>query len=187
MKTCPRCAEKIQDAAKLCRHCGYEYSDEELSNLDRKNRGAVFVKVAAIVVVALVIISQCSESDTTPSSGNISTSNAYQSPQPTAPVVRQSVKLHPFTWSFSGGGEYCEGGGTVTNTGDTTLTGLRFNFQFMNRKGELIGTGDDYADVRTIPPGGRSSIKMFDRCPSNSHSIHYTATANGGEAIDITP
>jgi len=33
MKTCPMCAEEIQDAAIKCRFCGHSYNKEESSNI----------------------------------------------------------------------------------------------------------------------------------------------------------
>lgn len=30
IKICPKCAENIKYEAKVCKHCGFEYSDEEL-------------------------------------------------------------------------------------------------------------------------------------------------------------
>lgn len=61
MKTCPFCSEKIQDAAKKCKHCG-EYLDSTLRQSNKSQDIQIKVddgmsggKLLLIIVAAIVI------------------------------------------------------------------------------------------------------------------------------------
>lgn len=66
-KACPKCAEKIKAAASRCRHCGYEFSADEMrkqADLEAANMRRGKIGCGAIVAVAVVVlaISHCSPS-----------------------------------------------------------------------------------------------------------------------------
>lgn len=61
-KTCPRCAERVKSAAKVCRHCGHEFSQDEaavdLTKTDISDptvRKTKWILAAAIAGVALIL------------------------------------------------------------------------------------------------------------------------------------
>jgi hypothetical protein len=62
-KKCPRCAEINKLDARVCKHCGYEYSAEELEAVDKKKKqdaknGTIGCAVLAIGLV--LAIGMCS-------------------------------------------------------------------------------------------------------------------------------
>lgn len=52
LKTCPMCAEKIQSAAKVCKHCGHKFTAAELKSDDTTN--AIGGCLGILVLAALV-------------------------------------------------------------------------------------------------------------------------------------
>jgi hypothetical protein len=58
MKTCPDCAEKVQDAAQKCRYCGYEFASDTRppSTPPKSGKPRSIVTVAAVLLVAGAVV-----------------------------------------------------------------------------------------------------------------------------------
>lgn len=62
-KTCPRCAEKVKTAAKVCKHCGHEFSAQEIKKAKDSEAVAGFGCGLLLIVGAIFALSTCGESD----------------------------------------------------------------------------------------------------------------------------
>lgn len=94
-KKCPECAEMILKDARVCKHCGYRYSTEELAKQQKEDEEAaqaMGLGCLAILVIGGLIwaVSTCSESpeDKEPlvsvyNSGNSSNAAAAEITEPT--------------------------------------------------------------------------------------------------------
>lgn len=78
MKTCPDCAERIQDAALKCRFCGHEFTHDEADAARERS-----LKQTGLVVAGLL------------AAGALSTVLFPSGGQPPQPVAAKTTELNP--------------------------------------------------------------------------------------------
>ena len=63
LKTCPMCAEKIQSAAKVCKHCGHKFTAAELKSEDTASAlgGCLVILVLGALVYSCSGMGESSE------------------------------------------------------------------------------------------------------------------------------
>jgi hypothetical protein len=182
-KACPRCAETIQAAALVCKHCGYALSDEEIADDRRRQKIDGWVKIGAIGVILFALV-KCA-GDTAPSTAPpISGQSAYTS-SPEVETDRFELTLDRFSWENSGD-RYCNADAKVTNTGNITLNFTRMKLQFL-KGGSLQGSEEAYLDVTELAPGQSSTWDAMYECPGSSISVEITATSRGTAVSIIDP
>lgn len=70
MRSCPECAELIQNDAKVCRFCGRQFSKAELHRI-RTGETSTPIWFGAGVVVALAVVFQSTKGSDTPSAKDL--------------------------------------------------------------------------------------------------------------------
>lgn len=57
-KKCPQCAEAIKKAAKVCKHCGYQFSEQEIAAQAEKDRKNTVIGCGGAIGL-LLLVSTC--------------------------------------------------------------------------------------------------------------------------------
>lgn len=187
MKRCPECAEKVQNGARVCKHCNYRFSDEDLESESAAGKKRTIWTGVVIVAALFVMVKACSSQNNEPASSTYSSSTSANLPTLPAPAERASIKVKPWSWGMSDSGRYCEGGGTIVNTGDVSLLSLKLQIHFFDSKKNLVATDTAYSSVTEIPQGGRSTFKVFTSCPSNVDTATIEVATHGfGSAVSVS-
>lgn len=183
MKLCSECSEKVQNNARVCKHCGHRFTDEEMSAAAaRANRNTVITVTISLLFV-FFILKSCSDA---PASAPLSSSSALSGSK-SEPIEHVQILVKPWSWGMSASGNYCDGGGSITNTGDVTLRNLKLALQFFDRKDNLVASDSAYSEVAELSPGQRSTFKIFTRCPANVDKGSIAgATHRFGQNVTVT-
>jgi hypothetical protein len=183
MKTCPRCAEKIQAAALVCKHCGYAFSDDEIADGRQRQKFDSWVKIG-IVGILLFAVVKC-VGDSNPSTTPAVSEKSAHANRPEVETDRYELTLNRFSWE-NRGDRYCKADAKVTNTGTIPLRFTRMKLQFL--KGELLqGADETYLDVTELAPGQSSTWDAMYECPGSNTSVEITATTRGTAVSIIDP
>lgn len=187
MQKCPQCAEQIQDAALVCRHCGHVLTDQEKA-LARRERIIRQVGIGVCAVAAIAFVSRC-DTGLAGADGNSSMEAlgewaARQDAALPEPAPAQ-VRLDRFRWEGSGD-TYCRASAKLTNTSGRALDYLRITMQFVKGK-ELLGSDFSYADLTHLPEGSSTTWSAMYPCPGVKATVELTGTSHQGSVAIIDP
>jgi hypothetical protein len=182
--SCPRCAEKIQGEALVCRHCGHELTPDELDARAAKAKIDSWVKIG-IGAVLLVGVVKCSMTEVPASNSAASSLSSSNSLDYSAPAVRKEARLDKFSWEAYGD-TYCHANAKVTNTSTDSLPYVRIALQFF-KNGKLVGSDKSYLDVTDLGPGQTSTWSAMYECPGRTAEVEITATSRGDAVILSDP
>lgn len=96
MKKCSQCAEKIQDEARICKHCGHQFSEQELDETRKAQRNSALIKVGAAVGVLGLLIYSCNGRDNNqqpPATEQASIEEIMANREPDAPAPTPSPPM----------------------------------------------------------------------------------------------
>lgn len=180
MKRCPSCAEKIQDEALVCRHCGTQFDEAEVDRHLRTKRW----KSLVIWGLPILLIGSCmfrGATDLASTAQPVAAGGCDPAVQsclatPAAPA-RQRVTVERFSWQ-SYGDRYCEANAKIRNDSGEPVRFLRIELQFL-KAGEIVDADSSYATSDNILPGETSTWTAMYRCPGKSAEVEVTATAQG--------
>jgi hypothetical protein len=160
MKRCPFCAEEIQDAAIVCKHCQRDLKASSGKKTSPLAMGGAIVVGFFILVTLIGIFNRA-----TPSGGG-TVNTARQGPQ-TPPLALLSSRGYEST---SGGYHYVEG--QVKNLSAESLSRVAAQVTWFTRDDQFITSDDALIDFDPLLPGQTSSFKTITR--SNPAMSRYS-------------
>lgn len=184
MKKCPYCAEDIQDAAIVCKHCGRDLKagstprpPAPVAVVPTKRRTSPAAWGCLIVIVlffVLVVIASL-------------TAPTQRAPRPASSPIPSAAPANQLALLSSTGGEsssaYHKVEGQVENISGQPLRNVTVVATWYDKKDEFITSDSAIIEYNPLPAGQRSPFKVLTR--SNPAMSKYSITFKnlGGAGI----
>jgi hypothetical protein len=191
MKACPFCAEDIQDAAKVCKHCGRDLAtgavNQPASVSPPPNAAPAKKKTSPVAmgcaVLLILFLGMCvitmSKMPTTPSEA----ARGAPAPGPAAAVPTPPLVLHSWRWSENYGYAIVEG--EVENASAEPLQRVMAVATFYTKDGQLIGSADSMIDYQPILSKQKSPFKVMHQWNPAMENAKLTFKSMFGGTIDF--
>ena len=163
MRTCQFCAEEIQDAAVVCKHCHREIAGAAAAPAIRKGMslGMKALSVVGGLMAIGVLGNMLSPAPAAPTTSS-STTAPTDSPAPPPPVAPQDRLALLASRGYERSGYYIVEG-QVTNLTDAPIRNVTAVSTWFTKDEQFITTDEALVDYNPLMPGQTSSFKTMSR------------------------
>ena len=153
MKKCPFCAEEIQEAAIVCKHCG-----RDLVATPPKQKAGGAGKAVGVALLVMLGIGWCASLINTSTSGRLTSDD-----RSTATSSLPQLELLASKQRRSAGGSYLEVEGQVKNISSEALQRVTAVTSWSDSSGKFITSDQAIIEYDPILPGQTSPFKTMTR------------------------